>query len=144
MSNANQQKLSFEAAPAARDARSDSIRATIKHLFSELPVEEQESLHVELYEILRPIPAPKAGDVLGAIIKFLPRKREWTVDDVKRNVDATGVSASPKEVYNALGYLTRKGRIQKAGYGRYIVDGLVFVTEDQLGGAPSRHEIDDT
>jgi hypothetical protein len=138
------QDQSDPALKAPDKARSEAIANTIRVLFAELPVEQQDRLLTELTEILRPIPAPKAGDVLGAIIRFLPRKREWTVDDVKKNVDATGVSASPKEIYNALGYLTRKGRIQKAGYGRYIVDGLVFITEDPLGGEPTRHEIDDT
>lgn len=133
-----------QAQNAPDDARHEMIATTIRWMFSELPVERQDRLLDELTEILRPIAAPRAGDVLGAIIKFLPRKREWTADDVKKNVDAMGISASPREVYNALGYLTRKGRIQKAGYGKYIVDGIVIVTEDSLGGEPTRHEIDDT
>src|SRR4051794_35920181 len=101
MSNISPIKKEVDPTPARLDPRSESIAATIKVLFGELPVDQQQNLLTELTEILRPIPAPKAGDVLGAIIRFLPRKREWTVDDVKRNVDATGVSASPKEIYNA-------------------------------------------
>lgn len=84
--------------------------------------------------MLRPIAAPRAGDVLEAIVKLLPRKPTWTVGDIKQEVSAKGVSASPKEVYNAVGYLTRMGHMRRVGYGRYVVDGMEVVTSDDLGG----------
>jgi hypothetical protein len=75
----------------------------------------------EIGDIVRPIPAPRAGEVRGTIIRLLPRRKEWTVDELKQGVADTGISAEPKEVYNAVSYVARKGHIQRIGYGRYVV-----------------------
>jgi hypothetical protein len=65
--------------------------------------------------------------------------------DLKETVRAQGVSAEPKEIYNALGYLARKKKIKRVGHGKYIVDGSLVETIEDLGvGPPTRHEIDDT
>jgi len=129
---------------APANSRAESIVSTIKVLFSEIPVAEQERVLTDLTEILRPIPAPRAGDVLGALIHLLPKRAGWTVQELKQAIGEHGIAASPKEIYNALGYLTRKRKIQRTGYGRYAVEGMQVVTSDDLGGPPSRHEIDDT
>jgi hypothetical protein len=90
--------------------------------------------------MLRPIPTPRAGEVLEAIVKLLPLRKDWTAHRFKAEVSAKGVNASPKEIYNAIGYLARKGHIQRVGYGQYVVGGAVFVSADEFGGAPSRVE----
>jgi hypothetical protein len=127
------------------DARAQSIATTIKVLFNELPLPDQERVFAQLAEILRPIPAPRAGDVLGAVVYLLPKRSEWRVQELKKQIDDYGIEASAKEIYNALGYLTRKGKIKRIGHGLYSVDGAVMATMDDLGvGPPTRHEIDDT
>jgi hypothetical protein len=132
---------SENASAAARvDSRSEQISSVIKTLISELPPDERDRLLNEITQMLRPIPAPRAGDVLGTIVRLLPRRRDWTVEDLKQSVSQRGVEASPKEIYNALGYLARKGRIRRVGYGRYVVDGVELVTSEDLGGESSRHE----
>lgn len=78
--------------------------------------------------------------MLGTVVKFLPSKSEWTVGDVKKQVAAAGVAATPKEIYNALGYLSRNGHIRRVGYGRYLLDGALMVSSDDLGGEPTRSE----
>jgi len=78
--------------------------------------------------------------VLGTIIKFLPSRSKWTVEEIKQQVAGAGVHAAPKEVYNALGYLTRKKYVKRVGYGRYLVDGGLLVTADDLGVEPMRNE----
>jgi hypothetical protein len=130
---------------AHENARAESIISTIKILFGELSIADQKHLLTQLTEILRPIPAPRAGDVLSAVIHLLPKRPDWTVTELKQAIDRHGVEATPKEVYNALGYLTRKQKIQRVGHGRYMVDGALLETIDDLGvGPPARHEIDDT
>jgi predicted transcriptional regulator of viral defense system len=62
------------------------------------------------------------------------------MDELKARIKEQGIEAKPKEVYNAVGYLAKRGHIRRVGYGRYIVDGIEVVTADDLGGAPSRHE----
>ena len=109
-------------------------------VFEALSERDRQDVLDKLIEILRPIPAPRAGDVLEAIVRLLPGKTEWTVDDLKAGVSAKGVSASPKEIYNAIGYLARKGHVQRVGYGQYVVAGNVLVSTDEFGGAPSRVE----
>ena len=98
---------------------------------------DQRRIHGEWSKELQPIATPRAGEVLGTIVQLLPEKREWTVEDVKKEVDASGVSASAKDVYNAIGYLARKGHVRRIGYGRYLVNGFGVETSDDLtGGSP--------
>jgi len=135
-------------APAPADGAQDvpagvcaeNVVSAIKTLIAGLPRPEQERVLAELNKLVRPIPAPRAGEVLGAIVRLLPGRRDWTVDDLKRCIDAESVEARPKEIYNALGYLVRTGRIRRVGYGRYIVDGAELTTVDDLGLPSTRHE----
>ncbi|MBS0247396.1 MAG: hypothetical protein JSR61_12310 [Proteobacteria bacterium] len=84
--------------------------------------------------------APRAGEVLGTIIRLLPKQKAWSVAELKQHVDQAGVQATDKEIYNAVGYLTRKGRVRRVAYGRYLVDGMLVETADDFGGESSRHE----
>jgi hypothetical protein len=129
-----------EKANPASDRRADDFAATIKTLFGELPPTEQERIVAQLTEILRPIPAPRAGDVLGAVIHLFPKQPEWTVRELFKGLEARGVEYTAKEVYNALGYLKRKNKIEHKGHGRYSIGGIPIVTSDELGGEPSREE----
>lgn len=121
-------------------ARSQKIADAVRMLFNALSKSEQERLLRDFTSALRPIQTPRAGKVLGTIVRLLPRQQEWTVRDVKQQVESEGVDATSKEIYNALGYLTRKGHVQRIGYGQYLVDGVGIVTSDDLGGEPARHE----
>jgi len=125
---------------APGESRSEQISSLVKRLINELPPDEQERLLNEITEKLRPIPAPRAGDVLSAIVRLLPRRRDWTMEELKQGVSQRGIEASPKEVHNAVGYLVRKGRMRRVGYGRYVLDGVELVTSEDLGGESSRHE----
>lgn len=130
---------------SAAEERVERLVQAARTLIAELPPAEQERIFSELRKKLRPISAPQAGDVLGAIVRLFPRRPEWTVDGLKRDVQEEGISANAKQIYNALGYLKRKGKIQRVGHGRYIVDGALLETLEDLGaGPPTRHEIDDT
>jgi len=144
MSNAASTLSRSRAGELDAENRAKKLASAVRTLISELPEEEQRRLLDELRRKLHPISTPQAGDVLRTIAMLFPRRREWTVDDLKRDVHAQGVSAEPKEIYNALGYLTRKRKIQRIGYGRYIVEGVAFQASDDFGGAPSWPEIDDT
>ncbi|WP_186417590.1 hypothetical protein [Bosea sp. CS1GBMeth4] len=137
-------KLHSKGPPARSRVARPSVDAaeSIKLLLSPLTQEEREHVLAEIEQYIRPVPVAKAGDVLGAIVKFLPRKGTLTVDDFKAAVKKTGLEAKPKEIYNAIGYLNRKGHIRRIGYGRYIVDGVEVITADDLGGETARHEDD--
>ena len=122
------------------DQRFDALMSGIKAFVSLLPLDQQARLLREITEMVRPIPTTRAGEVLDMIARLLPERRNWTVADLKQSVLREGVSASAKEIYNALGYLNRKGHIRRVGYGRYVVDGVEVVTADDLGGENSRYE----
>jgi hypothetical protein len=136
--------FSFPASPApaagAEAQRSDVFISTIKTLVGELSSGEQERLLRELTQMLRPIPAPRAGQLLGTLVRLLPKRRDWTVSDLRQTIEAEGVQASSKELYNAIGYLNRKGHVRRVGYGRYVVDGVEVVTADDFGCETARHE----
>jgi hypothetical protein len=59
---------------------------------------------------------PNAGDVLSAVVAALPAEGEFDTSEIVEAVDAPR-----KEIYNALGYLTRRKRITRLAYGRYQV-----------------------
>jgi hypothetical protein len=123
-----------------RRARIEKMASGVGMLFDTLSDDDRQEVLDKLIEMIRPIPTPRAGDVLEAIVRLLPRKGKWSVNDLKEEVLAKKVGASPKEVYNAIGYLTRKGHMRRIGYGRYEVNGTILVTSDDLGGPTASQE----
>lgn len=126
----------------AADARTEQTLALVRTLLGSLPPEDRERFYREIAEKTRSTAAPRAGEVLGTIIRLLPRKEAWSMAELKQQVDGQGVEATDKEIYNAVGYLARKGRVRRVGYGRYLVDGTLLETADELGGQPSITEGD--
>lgn len=122
--------------PADRvsDQRTEKILDAIQSLLDALSPAEQE----RVLRAMRSSATPRAGEVLGAVIRLLPSKSEWTVGEIKEDVAAAGIKATAKEIYNAIGYLRRRGHVERRGYGRYIVAGVGIVTSDDLGGEPAR------
>jgi hypothetical protein len=117
----------------------DPVSAVLA-LVDRLTPQEKERVLRELADMLRAVPAPMAGDVLGVVVQLIPRDRHWTVSELKQRIDEHGVEATPKEIYNAIGYLTRKGGLKRVGYGRYVVAGVEIATSDDVGGESARHE----
>jgi len=116
----------------------NQIAEAIRILLASLS--EQERAQVLRNLVPHPLSMPKAGDVLTCVLRAFPPKKETTVEEVKQHVAAEGVEATPKEIYNALGYLTRKQYVRRLSYGRYLIDGNYFETADDLGGEPSRDD----
>jgi hypothetical protein len=125
---------------ALDDAHAESIVTAFKALLAGLSPEKQERVRAELFKSFPANSAPRAGQVLGTILRLVPRDRPFTIEDVKKGIESEGIPATAKAIYNALGYLTRKEKITRIGHGRYVIDGLVWVTSDELGGAPSKDE----
>src|SRR5271166_5087417 len=98
------------------DASSRRIVDAIKLLLGALSAQEQDKIFQEITAMLRPISAPRARGVLGALVRLLPHRKSWTMEDIREEVKKEGVGADPKEIYNAIGYLTRKGHLQRVGY----------------------------
>jgi hypothetical protein len=124
------------------DSAAQAIVSAIGTLLDGLSPAQKELVLRKVIEKLRPIPVPQAGDVLGIVVQLLPRDRQWTVSELKQNVEKQGVPVTAKEIHNALGYLTRKGHIRRLGYGKYIIGGIPVVTADDFGGEPSITEGD--
>jgi hypothetical protein len=127
---------------SAADSQSENIAHAIRLILATLPAAEQERVLREVINAIRPIVVPRAGEVMGAIVRLLPRQQNWTIDDLKEQIALQGIAATAKEVYNSLGYLVRKGHIRRVGYGRYLVGGGLLETADDLGGEPARDEED--
>jgi formylmethanofuran dehydrogenase subunit E-like metal-binding protein len=127
---------------AAADSWFENAANAIKSILAMLPAAEQERVLREITNAIRPIPAPRAGEVLGVIVRLLPRQQNWTTEDIKQEIASQGITATAREVYNSIGYLVRKGHIRRIGYGRYLVGGGLLETADDLGGEPARDEQD--
>jgi hypothetical protein len=125
------------------DAHVESVVSAIKVLFSALSPEQQDHARAQLFP--NSSPPPRAGEVLGTILKLVRPGEQFTIDDVKKSVEAEGIQATAKAIYNSLGYLTRKHKITRIGHGRYMIDGAgELMTLDQLeAGPPTRDMIDD-
>jgi hypothetical protein len=125
------------------DAERDRVEQTlslVKTLLTTLPEVDRERFYREIVATVRSMTAPRAGEVLGTIVRLLPERKSWTVAELKQRVEERGISATAKEVYNAVGYLKRRGRVTRVAYGRYMVDGVEVVTSDDLGLETTRHE----
>ena len=90
----------------------ERLLAVIDLLCGLLPP-EQEPLLRKIVATVRPIIVPRAGNVLGAISSLLPQRPEWTTGEIKQEIKSLGMEASAKEIYNALGYLVRKGYVKQ-------------------------------
>jgi hypothetical protein len=122
------------------DADARDLASAIEIILSGYSLAARETVVRLLAEKLKPESSAKAGDVLGVLLRILPKQPEWSVGELKKSVSERGVTATDKQVFNAVGHLTRMGRIKRIGYGRYIVEGIPFETIDDLGGEPSRDE----
>lgn len=122
-----------EAAEDASALRVDAMARGFLSLLETLTPGEKQAVLRRITDALRPIRTPNAGDVLGVVVQLMPRTGTWTVDDLRRTIEKSGVEAKPKEIYNALGYLTRRKHIQRISYGRYMVDGAMIETDEDLG-----------
>lgn len=95
-----------------RYREAEYVTTAIKLLFYMLTPEQQQALLKEL----DPIQIPRAGDLLQHIKNLIPRQGEFTVADLREQIT---IPATNKEIYNAIGYLTRRRHIRSLGYGRY-------------------------
>lgn len=83
---------------------------------------------------------PRAGAILGAMAQILALRVQWSMPDIKQMIREHGIDAAPKDIYNAIGYLVRRGYVRRIGYGRYLVEGKLLTTAEDLGGEPARYE----
>jgi Fe2+ or Zn2+ uptake regulation protein len=74
------------------------------------------------------------------VIKLIPRREEFSVEDIKKRVSESGVAAAPKAVYNALSYLRSQGKVRRVGYGRYVIAGASFNTSVVFGEASANND----
>lgn len=95
--------------------RSAAVWAIRQILSGLSPIARREVLR----QIETGIETPRAGCALAFITDWMPREGIWSVAQAQVAIDEAGVEATPKEVYNAVGYLCRRGRIKRLGYGRY-------------------------
>ena len=78
------------------DARVEQTLALIKTLVGSLPPRDRHQFLRDIADAVRPLSAPRAGEVLGAIVHILPQRKLWSVADLKKQIDEQGVSASAK------------------------------------------------
>lgn len=50
---------------------------------------------------------------------MLAVRGETSMDEIRAGMAAVGITAPSKKIYNAIGALTRRGRLVRIGYGTY-------------------------
>jgi hypothetical protein len=125
---------------ALDDARAEDVVTAFKTLLSGLSPEIQERVRASLHKAFPSNITPRPREVLATILKLVPRDRAVTIDEVKKTVEAEGIPATAKTIANALNYLRQKQKVVRVGHGKYMIDGRLWVTSDDLGGGPSKDE----
>lgn len=112
--------------------QAEGVGSSIRTLFEGLSAADQQVVMASLRGA-ELIPASRAGDVLKSVVHFLPRKQKWTATEIKSEIAKSGVEASSREVFNAIGYLVRKKRVKRMGAGRYLIDNAFAVVTSSCG-----------
>ncbi len=126
----------------AEEARPERIANAIMVMMESLSEYERELVLQKLTDKVQAIATPRAGTTLDAVVITFKHNRgiPLTVQQIKSAVADRGVSATPKEIYNALGYLARKEHVRRMSYGQYVMNGIGVVTSDNLGVEPRRND----
>lgn len=141
MTNVKAFERSTESMPIeAKSSRNEQTRQLARTLFESLPLADKKMLALEFSKLAGTDTDPQPEGLLATVVDIVSGKPRFTVSELKQQVDERGVPAAPKEIYNAIGYLARIGRVRRVGYGRYIVDGMEIATSDDFGQGDSRHE----
>jgi hypothetical protein len=120
-----------------------AIKAVILSLAAIVRPERAALLLTEVEGAPSLIPArSRGGPIYDNIVQFLPKQHEWDIPQAKAELDRRGVQAEKKDVQNVFGYLARDGRVRRVGRGRYLVNGALLITSDEIGGEPTRCEDD--
>ncbi len=82
---------------------------------------------MELEKALASRVGSRSGPAMTAVVAALHERpdHEWTTAEVL----ASAPAFVSKQIYNALGYLVRHGRLNKSGYGRYRLPADRVLTE---------------
>lgn len=125
-----------------QDPRSRSISAAIRQLLDTVPKRDQVAILRDLSSLLPTSVTARAGPVLATVVELFPQRDQWSVNEMKKKVKEAGVDASAKEIYNVFGYLKRKGRVKRIGYGQYVLDGCGLVASDEFAMEPGKYDDD--
>src|SRR2546423_5393888 len=98
--------VQFPAKNSDLDPDRQKVAAAIKLLLSTLSQKERERVLQDVFAETSPISTQRPGPVLGELVRLLPCRPEWTVEELKEEIAARRVEATPKAIYNALAYLT--------------------------------------
>ena len=66
---------------------------------------------------------PTCGQILrqsvtSLVLRYAPDE-EWDVETIKAAIHAVAPNVTEKQIFNALGNLTRRKRLRRLSYGRY-------------------------
>jgi hypothetical protein len=139
MSTAIRELISSKPAATDDQERAKQSLRLARMLIDSLP----EQMRAELVRELANVELRKDASATGVVAKIIQMVRpgsEVTASSLRKAVADQGVEAAPKEVYNAITYLKRSGKLKRLGYGRYLVHGLGIDTSEDLGGERDRHE----
>jgi len=94
-----------------------------------LPAEKQ-TFYEEKAAAFRAFRRPISASLNDNVIRLFENRKELTASQVHVGLISKGLSVEQKQVFNALDYLARKGRLQRKGPGKYYCPEYGIAVED--------------
>lgn len=103
------------------EERDRALVTLARTLLKEMPADRQiEYLERFPWLSLGPDPASRQAVLLGIVQMFMSDPAlELTPPEVEQRLEAKGIHANAKRIYNSLNYLAADGRLRRAARGRY-------------------------
>lgn len=118
------------------DERDAAVMRAVMTLLDTLPEARRQTVLQRLSASARPVAFRKSSDMMGIVLDFIKGKKSWTVGQIKDEILQQHTDVNPKDVYNTVNYLAKSGRIRRIGHGKYMIDGNLVISSDQLGENP--------
>ena len=120
------------------ERRISDLTDLVRQLRSVLPLERQPKLAQRTRELTSDAAARRrGGQVFDNVVDLLKRdqNREWSAAEIKEALG--GRVNDPKQIYNVLAYLARKGQLKRLSRGRYLIKylGVELQLDQEIPGA---------
>ncbi|MBP2311494.1 hypothetical protein [Azospirillum soli] len=131
---------------AFAERRQSDLAQLVSHLIELIPAGRRAAYLTRLSEVKggQPASAPRGGAVFDNVVRLFRQtdQREWSVTEVKKELEKQSGPVDAKALHNVLYYLYRRGDLRRVGRGMYRVmsTGVGVYSDDPLLDQMTRTE----